>query len=99
MLTQIRDMKSKLLSLKKEQLSATTRLAVLQNHQLTGELQFQSKQTQKLLFENEKLQKKVSNLQKDVDIHKQIEEELAKRSHISKGIIKKLTNKISELEE
>jgi hypothetical protein len=36
MLTKIRDMRSNLLSLKKEQLSTTTRLAVLQNHQLTS---------------------------------------------------------------
>lgn len=33
-------------------------------------------------------------MQKDVQIHKEVEEELAKRSHISKGIIKKLTTKI-----
>jgi hypothetical protein len=38
MLTKIKDMRSNLLSLKKEQLDTTTRLAVLQNHQLTSEL-------------------------------------------------------------
>lgn len=36
MLTKIKDMRSNLLSLKKEQLDTTTRLAVLQNHQLTS---------------------------------------------------------------
>lgn len=66
MLLKIRDMRTNLLSLKKEQLSTTTRLAVLQNHQLTSELEYQSKQTEKLLFENESLIKKVSNMQKDV---------------------------------
>ena len=50
MLTKIKDMRSNLLSLKKEQLDTTTRLAVLQNHQLTSELEFQSKQSQKLVF-------------------------------------------------
>lgn len=45
MLTKIKDMRSNLLSLKKEQLDTTTRLAVLQNHQLTSELEFQSKQS------------------------------------------------------
>lgn len=99
MLTKIKDMRSNLLSLKKEQLDTTTRLAVLQNHQLTSELEFQSKQSEKLVFENEQLIKKVSNLQKDLDIHREIEEELAKRSHYSRGIIKKLTNKIAELEQ
>ena len=43
--------------------------------------------------------KKVNNLQKDLEIHREIEEELAKRSHYSRGIIKKLTAKIAELEE
>lgn len=66
MLTKIKDMRSNLLSLKKEQLDTTTRLAVLQNHQLTSQLQFQSKQSEKLIFENEQLIKKVSHLQKDL---------------------------------
>ena len=99
MLHKVRDMRSNLLSLKKEQLETTTRLAVLQNHQLTSELEFQSKQTEKLLFENEDMNKKLSNLQKDLEVHKQVEEELAKRSHYSRGIIKKLTAKIAELEQ
>jgi hypothetical protein len=99
MLTKIRDMRTSLLSLKKEQLSTTTRLAVLQNHQLTNELEFQSKQTEKLLFENEGMQKKLGNMKRDVEIHKEVEEELAKRSHLSKTIIKKLTGKIGQLEE
>ncbi len=73
MLTKIKDMRSNLLSLKKEQLDTTTRLAVLQNHQLTSELEFQSKQSEKLIFENEQLLKKVANLQKDLEIHKEIE--------------------------
>ena len=36
MLTKIKEMRANLLSLKKEQLDTTTRLAVLQNHQLTS---------------------------------------------------------------
>ncbi len=45
MLNKVKDTRDKLLSLKKEQLSTTTRLAILQNHQLTSELEFQSKQS------------------------------------------------------
>lgn len=41
----------------------------------------------------------MASLQKDLEIHKDIEDELAKRSHYSRGIIKKLTVKIAELEE
>ena len=50
MLTTIKNMRTNLLSLKADQLDATTRLAVLQNHQLTSELEFQSKQSEKLIF-------------------------------------------------
>ena len=53
------------------------------------------KKKYELIFENESLQKKILNLQKDLEVHKDVEEELAKRSHLSKGIIKKLTTKIA----
>ncbi len=43
--TKIREMRTNLLSLKKEQLDTTTRLTMLQNHQLTSELEYQTKQT------------------------------------------------------
>lgn len=41
----IKDMERNLVSLKREQLETTTRLTMLQNHQLTSELEYQSKQT------------------------------------------------------
>ena len=94
MLHKIQDTKTSLLSLRKEQLKTTTRLTVLQNHQLTTELEYQSKQTEKLLFKNAKLQEQVTTLKRDVEIHKQVEAELAKRSHYSQSLIKRLTEKI-----
>ena len=99
MLHKIQETKTSLFALKKEQLATTTRLTVLQNHQLTTELEYQSKQTEKLLFKNSKLQEQVTTLKRDVEIHKQVEQELAKRSHFSQKLIKKLSAKIKELEE
>jgi hypothetical protein len=90
----IREMRQNLLSLKKEELETTTRLTMLQNHQLTSELEYQSKQTEKIVFKNEELEATIVRLKQDTDIHKQVEDELAKRAHFSKGIIKKLHNKI-----
>jgi hypothetical protein len=52
----IREMRLNLLSLKKEELETTTRLTMLQNHQLTSELEYQSKQTEKIVFKNEELE-------------------------------------------
>ena len=94
MLNKIRETKSSLLALKKEQLDTTTRLTVLQNHQLTTELEYQSKQTEKLLFKNSKLQEQVTSFKRDVEIHKQVEAELAKRSHFCQKLIKKLSARI-----
>lgn len=99
MLHKIQETKTSLFALKKEQMNTTTRLTVLQNHQLTTELEYQSKQTEKLLFKNAKLQEQVTTLKRDVEIHKQVEQELAKRSHFSQKLIKKLSAKIKELEE
>lgn len=94
MLNRIQETKTSLLALKKEQLQTTTRLTVLQNHQLTTELEYQSKQTEKLLFKNSKLQEQLNALKRDVDIHKQVENELAKRSHFFQKLIKKLSARI-----
>lgn len=52
MLYKIKETKANLLALNDEQLQTTTRLTILQNHQLTTELEYQSKQTEKLLFKN-----------------------------------------------
>jgi hypothetical protein len=74
------------------------RLTVLQNHQLTNELEYQSKQTEKLLSKNQKLQEMVVSLKRDVEIHKQVETELAQRSQSSQGMINKLSDKVKNLE-
>ena len=43
MLLKIKETKANLLALNDEQLQTTTRLTILQNHQLTTELEYQSK--------------------------------------------------------
>jgi len=81
MLKQIKMTKASLLSLNDDQLQTTTRLTILQNTQLTIELEYQSKQTEQLLFKNSKMQTQIDTLQRDITIHKEVESELAKRSH------------------
>jgi vacuolar-type H+-ATPase subunit I/STV1 len=71
----------------------------LQNYQLTTELEYQSKQTEKLFFKNQKLIEQVKALKRDVEIHKQVETELAKRSHFCEKLIGKLKRRTQELEE
>lgn len=55
MLYKIKETKANLLALNDEQLQTTTRLTILQNHQLTTELEYQSKQTEQLLYKNNKM--------------------------------------------
>lgn len=99
MLEKIQVTKTELFALKKEQLEPKTRLTVLQNYQLTTELEYQSKQTEKLFFKNQKLLEQVKALRRDVEIHKQVETELAKRSHFCEKLIGKLKKRLSEIEE
>lgn len=99
MLEKIQITKTELFALKKEQLESKTRLTVLQNYQLTTELEYQSKQTEKLFFKNQKLIEQVKALKRDVEIHKQVETELAKRSHFSDKLIGKLKKRLVQIDE
>ena len=45
---------------------------MLQNHQLTSELEYQSKQTEKIVFKNEELEQTIVKLKQELEIHKQI---------------------------
>ena len=81
MLFQIKKTKANLLALNDEQLQTTTRLTILQNQQLTTELEHQSKQTELLIYKNNKMKTQIETLKRDIEIHKEVEKELAKRSH------------------
>lgn len=98
MLFKIKETKANLLALNDEQLQTTTRLTILQNSQLTTELEFQSKQTEKLLLQNNQYKQKIETLIRDIDIHKEVEKELAKRSHFCQKVIKRLKTRVQELE-
>lgn len=99
MLYKLKETKQNLLALNDEQLHTTTRLTVLENHRLTTELEYQSKQTEKLMIRNSKLEEQVVTLKRDIEIHKQVESELAKRSHFCQKLIKRLNAKVKQLEE
>ncbi|CAG9333647.1 unnamed protein product [Blepharisma stoltei] len=99
MLYKIKETRDKVLALNDEQLHITTKFTVLENHRLTTELEYQSKQTEKLMNRNSQLEEQVAGLKRDIEIHKQVEAELAKRSHYCQKIIKKLNTKIKDLED
>jgi len=94
----IKETKANLLALNDEQLQTTTRLTILQNHQLTSELEHQSQQTEELLFKNNKMRSQIEKIRRDIQIHKDVEKELAKRSHFCQKVIKKLKVSVENLE-
>lgn len=63
------------------------------------ELDYQSKQCEKLVKVNEEQAQKIVGLQRDVQIHKDVEHELAKRSQYCQKVIQKLRSRVKELEE
>lgn len=63
---------------------------------MTIELQYQSKETERLLGKNSKLQTEIQRLRREVDIHKETEVKLAKRTNFFQKLIKKLNEKSKE---
>jgi len=63
-----------------DRISAITQLTMLQNSQLTNELEYQSSKADKALSKNTNLQDNIYNCQRDIDIHKEVENKLAKNA-------------------
>jgi len=51
-----------------------------------------------LLLQNNQYKSKIETLIRDIDIHKDVEKELAKRSHFCQKVIKRLKTRVQELE-
>lgn len=66
--------------------------------QLTAELDYQSKQTENLMFKNHEMKQVITSLSKDLEDHKEVEKELAKRSHFCQKVIQKYKQQIEELQ-
>eukprot|EP00405_Crypthecodinium_cohnii_P044774 CAMPEP_0206589116 /NCGR_PEP_ID=MMETSP0325_2-20121206/38714_1 /ASSEMBLY_ACC=CAM_ASM_000347 /TAXON_ID=2866 /ORGANISM="Crypthecodinium cohnii, Strain Seligo" /LENGTH=513 /DNA_ID=CAMNT_0054097579 /DNA_START=195 /DNA_END=1732 /DNA_ORIENTATION=+ len=77
----------------KEQLDQTTKRTILENEQKTTELHFQSKEVERLLNSNNKLVEENSQLRRNLQIHKDLENELAKRTHVYQKLIKRMEQK------
>ncbi|SPQ96893.1 unnamed protein product (mitochondrion) [Plasmodiophora brassicae] len=96
MLLKIKETKLSLLAMTEDQLHTTTKRAIMENEQMTIELQYQSKETERLLAKNSKLQTEIQRLRREVDIHKETEVKLAKRTNFFQKLIKKLNEKSKE---
>ena len=65
--------KSKVTELNIQYMDVSSKLTLLQNHQLLIQLEYQSQQLDDLKEKNKKLEKEVYDLTKEVEIHKEVE--------------------------
>eukprot|EP00831_Metopus_contortus_P039939 TRINITY_DN31277_c0_g2_i1.p1 TRINITY_DN31277_c0_g2~~TRINITY_DN31277_c0_g2_i1.p1 ORF type:complete len:348 (+),score=110.79 TRINITY_DN31277_c0_g2_i1:125-1168(+) len=99
MQSKISETKMQLMAVNDEQLSATTRLTILQNHQLTIELEYQSKQSEKLVDANKHLEEQISVFRRELEIQKQVQTEMARKSHYYQKLLHKLNQRLKDQEQ
>ena len=80
-------------------MDVSTKLTLLQNHQLLIQLEYQSQQIDELTSKKENLEKKVFELNRDIDIHKEVELSLAEKNKKLSLENQKLKNKKIENEK
>ena len=52
-----------------------------------------------VFFKNNKMKSQIETYQREIEIHKEVEKELAKRSHFCQKVIKRLKQEVSDLSE
>ena len=77
-------------------MDVSTKLTLLQNHQLLIQLEYQSQQLDEITAKKEELEKKIFELTKDIEIHKEVELSLAEKNKKLKSENNKLKNNTSE---
>lgn len=97
MLLEVKQVKTDMLNFTEDKLQGTTRLTIKQNKQLTSELEFQSKQTENLIYQNGTMATEIKSLTKDLKLHQEVEKELAKRSHFCQKVIQKYQDALKNL--
>lgn len=83
----------------KDQLDEITRRTILENEQISQELKFQSRETEAVLEANQLIADENKTLRRNVELHRELEEELARRTHIYQKLIKRLHAKLKAKEE
>lgn len=66
---------------------------------MANELELQSKQTEIIVAKNDKLLDQIETLKREIEIHKDVEKELAKRSHFCQKVIKRQKLQIGQYEK
>lgn len=98
-LIKIKETKQNLLSMTEDQLHTTTKRTIMENEQMTAELQYQSRETERLLQMNTQLRAQNKKLKQSVELTEEAGREYAKKTHFYQKLIKKLHEKIQNQDE
>jgi hypothetical protein len=91
MLRKIKETKLSLLAMTEDQLHTTTKRTIMENEQMTIELQYQSRETERLVDKNDTLRRENASLRRELELQKTTEKILATRTHFFQKLIKKLS--------
>jgi hypothetical protein len=97
MLSKVKDTKLALLAMTEDQLHTTTKRTIVENEQMTSELQYQSRATEEVLLMNQKLREKNKKLKRQTELHEEAEHLLAERTNFLKKLVAKLRTKVQRL--
>lgn len=92
MMDHIKETQKNVTELNMRHMDVSTKLTLLQNHQLLIELEYQSQQIEELLKKKENLEKRVFELQRDLDVHKEVEIVLGEKNKKYAEMLKNLAN-------
>lgn len=90
MMENIQETQKNVTQLNIEYMDVSTKLTLLQNHQLLIELEYQSQQIEELIIKKENLEKRVFELTQDIEVHKEVELALAAKNKKYAETIKNL---------
>jgi len=97
MLHKLRETKANLLKLTDNQLDTTTKRTIAENEQMSSELAWQSKETEKLIKKNNQLVAEIGSLKLELSLNRQTESEMAKKVNAYQKTIQALMNKLSSM--
>ena len=87
MLENINETKEEVTELNMKYMDISTKLTLLQNHQLLVQLDYQTQQLEESTKKNEIYKKKIADLTKDIELHKEVEVSFAEKN---KKLLKEL---------
>ena len=98
MMEHLKETKIKLSKLNLEYLDSDNRLTMLQNYQLLMELEIQKSENEKLIKENDNLQKKLFELKSNLNIHEKVAVKLARKIKNNRNRISSALEKNSNIQ-